>query len=191
MEKLKNLLKSKRFWTLVAAVVAALTAFFTSSCVGYTQLRRSGIHCDTVEFNQFYKSKNFVSCAQTISTSSPISFHSRSFLVKKNMSVPSRCSFVNRFPRRLRSALGSVFRSTTPLISPFAGLLTISQGKDSISYSVVMPPQMNFTSRSTSAPGSALALALTFPAFVSRRGGRRGRPRPKTTKTIPIGGRHL
>lgn len=32
MEKLKALLKSKRFWELVAAIVAALTAFFLTSC---------------------------------------------------------------------------------------------------------------------------------------------------------------
>lgn len=33
MEKLKNLLKSKKFWTLVSAIVAALSAFFLTSCV--------------------------------------------------------------------------------------------------------------------------------------------------------------
>lgn len=32
MEKLKNLLKSKKFWTLVSAIVAALSAFFLTSC---------------------------------------------------------------------------------------------------------------------------------------------------------------
>ena len=32
MEKLKALLKSKRFWELVAAIVAGLTAFFLTSC---------------------------------------------------------------------------------------------------------------------------------------------------------------
>ena len=32
MEKLKNLLTSKKFWTLVAAIVAALAAFFTAAC---------------------------------------------------------------------------------------------------------------------------------------------------------------
>lgn len=32
MERLKTLLKSKRFWELVAAIVAALTAFFLTSC---------------------------------------------------------------------------------------------------------------------------------------------------------------
>lgn len=32
MEKLKNLLKSKKFWTLLSAIVAALSAFFLTSC---------------------------------------------------------------------------------------------------------------------------------------------------------------
>lgn len=32
MEKLKNLLTSKKFWTLVSAIVAAISAFFLTSC---------------------------------------------------------------------------------------------------------------------------------------------------------------
>lgn len=32
MGKLKDLLKSKKFWTLVSAIVAALSAFFLTSC---------------------------------------------------------------------------------------------------------------------------------------------------------------
>lgn len=32
METLKKILRSKKFWTLIAALVAAFTAFFTSSC---------------------------------------------------------------------------------------------------------------------------------------------------------------
>lgn len=32
MEKLKNLLTSKKFWTLVSAIVAAVSAFFLTSC---------------------------------------------------------------------------------------------------------------------------------------------------------------
>lgn len=32
MEELKNLLKSKKFWTLVSAIVAAVSAFFLTSC---------------------------------------------------------------------------------------------------------------------------------------------------------------
>lgn len=32
MEKLKDLLTSKKFWTLVSAIVAAVSAFFLTSC---------------------------------------------------------------------------------------------------------------------------------------------------------------
>ena len=32
MEESKNLLTSKKFWTLVGAIVAALSAFFLTSC---------------------------------------------------------------------------------------------------------------------------------------------------------------
>lgn len=32
MEKLKSILRSKAFWTLVTSIVAALAAFFMSSC---------------------------------------------------------------------------------------------------------------------------------------------------------------
>lgn len=38
MEKLKNLLTSKKFWTLVSAVVAALSAFFLRLALPLTML---------------------------------------------------------------------------------------------------------------------------------------------------------
>lgn len=60
MEKLKSLLTSKSFWTLVAAIVAALTAFFTSSCTGYQRIERYGVHIDTVYFDQYLRHKNYV-----------------------------------------------------------------------------------------------------------------------------------
>lgn len=59
MEKLKNLLKSKKFWTLVAAIVAALTAFFTTSCSASAKVQRSGIHIDTVRVDYIVRSRNF------------------------------------------------------------------------------------------------------------------------------------
>lgn len=48
MEKIRNLVKSKRFWTLLAALVAALSAFFMSSCSATAKVQRSGVHIDTV-----------------------------------------------------------------------------------------------------------------------------------------------
>ena len=60
MEKLKQILMSKKFWTLVAAIVAALTAFFTTSCTGYNFVKRHGAHFDTVYMEQYIRGKNYV-----------------------------------------------------------------------------------------------------------------------------------
>lgn len=58
MEKFKNLLKSKKFWTLIAALVAALAAFFTSSCSASARVSKSGIHIDTVRVDYIIRSRN-------------------------------------------------------------------------------------------------------------------------------------
>lgn len=60
VEKIKYLLTSKKFWTLVAAIVAALTAFFTTSCTGYNFIKRHGTHIDTVYMEQYIRNKNYV-----------------------------------------------------------------------------------------------------------------------------------
>lgn len=58
MEKLKALLTSKKFWTLVASIVAALSAFFLSSCSASAKVSRSGIHIDTVRVDYIIRSRN-------------------------------------------------------------------------------------------------------------------------------------
>lgn len=60
MEKLKSLLKSKRFWTLVSALVAALSAFFMSSCAASAKVQRHGVHIDTVRVDYIIRSRNIV-----------------------------------------------------------------------------------------------------------------------------------
>ena len=52
MEKLKQLLTSKKFWTLVAALVAAFAAFFTTSCATSTSLTVRGAQVDSLDFNR-------------------------------------------------------------------------------------------------------------------------------------------
>ena len=59
MEKLKNLLTSKKFWTLVSAIVAALSAFFLTSCAAQAKVQRSGIHVDTVRVDYIVRSRMF------------------------------------------------------------------------------------------------------------------------------------
>lgn len=61
MQKLKDLLSSKKFWTLVAAIVAALSAFFATSCSAQAKINRSGVHIDTVRVDYIIRSRNYQS----------------------------------------------------------------------------------------------------------------------------------
>lgn len=52
VKNLKQLLTSKKFWTLVAALVAAFAAFFTTSCATSTTLTVRGAQVDSLDFNR-------------------------------------------------------------------------------------------------------------------------------------------
>lgn len=54
----KPFYKSKAFWTLVSSIVAALSAFFLSSCSAQARLQRSGVHIDTVRVDYIIRSNN-------------------------------------------------------------------------------------------------------------------------------------
>lgn len=51
--------KSKAFWTLVSSIVAALAAFFLSSCSAQAKVVRTGVHIDTVRVDYIIRSNNF------------------------------------------------------------------------------------------------------------------------------------
>lgn len=59
MEKLKQILKSKKFWTLIAAIVSALAAFFTVGCAAQAKVHRDGVHIDTVRVDYIVRSRSF------------------------------------------------------------------------------------------------------------------------------------
>lgn len=64
MQKFKDLLSSKKFWTLVAAIVAALSAlsaFFATSCSAQAKVNRAGVHIDTVRVEYIMRSRNYQS----------------------------------------------------------------------------------------------------------------------------------
>jgi len=50
--------KSKAFWTLISSIVAALAAFFLSSCSAQARMHRSGVHIDTVRVDYIIRSNN-------------------------------------------------------------------------------------------------------------------------------------
>lgn len=200
MEKLKSLLTSKKFWTLVAAIVAALTAFFTTSCAAQAKIRREGVHIDTVRVDYIIRSKNFqtlTSCStidqfgpilrrstpksclsMSVSGTSTVSATIISFLpvTFSGFSTPQRISTLPDYNVFLsRSSSTRLISSITPTRSSSA-----------------MAPR--FLSRPTCHIfGEKCLIALVPIAFLrrSRRGGRRGKGRPKGTKSIPIGGSHF
>jgi len=51
--------KSKAFWTLISSIVAALAAFFLSSCSVQAKVYRNGVHIDTVRIDYIIRSNNF------------------------------------------------------------------------------------------------------------------------------------
>ena len=59
MSRFVDLITSKKFWTLIAAIVAALAAFFTVGCAAQAKVQRAGVHIDTVRVDYIVRSRSF------------------------------------------------------------------------------------------------------------------------------------
>lgn len=190
MSRLLSLLKSKKFWTLVAAIVAALTAFFTASCQYSGTLFRTGVHNDTVRYEYRVRSRNaVVSCNQL--NLIPEFFRSTRVLNASIVSATSR-------PAKTVSFHGHLETLTPVILSKFkrfCALSTISNyptfTESNLSCSI--SPALQSSARCENS--GFICLASLLPSgFVkrSRRGGRRGKGRPRpSTKTVSLGGSHL
>lgn len=205
MEKIKSLLTSKKFWTLVAAIVTALTVFFTTGCATQIELRRKGLHCDSVEYYQIIKSNNFnksVLWSQVSSFKSPLrhvcgnlrllSMRSVSLSNDHRSSVslksPVLSFWSSGFPVGYLSSSLKLFKSSIGKVSRFLSLDSVCS----------IPEYMSsLTSTRRSRLFSDIGLLALVPLAVpisgscQRRGGRRGRPSGSKIKNIPLGGRHL
>lgn len=190
MNKFLSLLKSKKFWTLVAAIVAALTAFFTASCQYSGTLFRTGVHNDTVRYEYRVRSRNaVVSCNQRIlipeffrSTRSSTDF------ITFATSRPAQTASLLGHSKILTPAIPLVFRSACGL-STISNYPTFTVSNPSCSISPVL--QSNALCESSGFICLASLLPISF-VKRSRRGGRRGKGRPRpSTKTVSLGGSHL
>lgn len=190
MSKLLSLLKSKKFWTLVAAIVAALTAFFTVSCQYSGILFRTGVHNDTVRYEYRVRSRNaVVSCNQLNLIPEFFRFTRWSTdSIVFATSRPAQTASLLGHSKILTPAIPLVFRSVCGLstISNYP-IFTVSNPSCSIS------PVLKSNALCESSGFICLASLLPI-GFVrrSRRGGRRGKGRPRPgTKTVSLGGSHL
>lgn len=197
MSKFLALLKSKKFWTLVAALVAALAAFFTTSCAAQAKVSREGIHIDTVRVDYIIRSKSFQTIAQCrtkLSTNFQVYSIPRFF--------PSTPAFGNSiesvttiFPTMVVCNGDShppILRrsSCSRFLSP-SSIMKLISFTTPIPFFSAMAPQYSSRPICRTFGGKCLALFLPI-AFVKRsrrRGGRKGHP--KGTKTVPLGGSHL
>lgn len=201
MSKFLALLKSKKFWTLVTAIVAALSAFFLTSCVSAGSILRRGVHHDTVEYQFKIRSRNFQTFAQcqtklltnfqvhsipTFGQSIPASGTSTAIAIITNSPVIpfAGSSF-------LRRNLTPTFREFMNL-SGITKLISVPVSNKSCS---TVPNGLSVASLSPVTSrifGEKCLIAFVPIAFLKRsrrRGGRKGRP--KGTKTVPLGGSRL
>lgn len=197
MSKRFALLKSKKFWTLVTAIVAALSAFFLTSCVSAGSILRRGVHHDTVEYQFKIRSRNFQTFAQC----------QERFLTNfQAHSIPKSFPSIPAFGNSTKSAMttfqtvavcSGVFLLPTLRWSSYSRFLSPSSITKSTSFTTLTPFSLATVPQYSSRPICRIfgekCLALFLPiAFVKRsrrRGGRKGRP--KGTKTISLGGSHL
>ena len=190
MERILNLLKSKKFWTLVAAIVAALSAFFAASCQYSGTLFRTGVHNDTVRYEYRVRSRNaLVSCNQLISTPEFFRF---------THSSPDFITFVTSRPVQMVSFHG---HSETPMPAILLASRSVFGLSITSNYPIITASSLNCSvtpalrSNVLRESFGSVCLASLLPiGFVkrSRRGGRRGKGRPRpSTKTVTLGGSHL
>lgn len=197
-EKILSLLKSKKFWTLVTAIVAALAAFFTVSCAAQARVQREGVHIDTVRVDYIIKSRNI----QTLSLCPENKSRSIADILTATISLPICSSLATAGPRSEVSCssisctpfpIGSMKSSMPCLTSKFPSIITGNCSLESV--------RTMFFSRSPERPSgnscsviSMIAnlsfLGLSLPRSSARRG-RGGKGRPKGTKSVPLGGSHL
>lgn len=194
---MRNLLKSKAFWTLVSAIVAALSAFFLASCSAQAKVQRSGVHIDTVRVDYIIRSRNYT--AQCLYNLSPIEFLLNSKSVSTALPLLfGDCSNAASLGDLKVNFCGSGFPIPLMMLN-----LSLSSSRSAIVASripirrnsgclLVNPILFSGSRQRTisgwSTPPLFAAILLSIPLSRGRRGGRR---KGKPVKNIPLGGRHL
>lgn len=193
-----SVLKSKKFWTLVAAIVAALAAYFTVSCAAQARVQREGVHIDTVRVDYIIKSRNI----QTLSLCPENESRSIADILIATTSLPICSSLATAGPKSeefssfilsIPFPIGSMKSSMPCLTSKFPSTITGNCSLEdfkTIFFSNSLERSFGNSCSVISMSASLLFSGLLLPRSCGRRG-RGGKRRPKGTKTVPLGGSHL
>lgn len=201
MSKLLALLKSKKFWTLVTAIVAALSAFFLTSCVSAGSVFRRGVHHDTVEYQFKIRSRNFQTFAQC--QTKPSTNFQQPLIRTFGLSIPASLTstvtaITMNSPAILFAGSSYLRKNPMPTFRVFMDPLSITKSTSVPASKISCSMVLNGLSAASLSPvisrtfGGKCLIAFVPIAFLKRsrrRGGRKGRP--KGTKTVPLGGSHL
>lgn len=193
-----SVLKSKKFWTLVTAIVAALAAYFTVSCAAQARVQREGVHIDTVRVDYIIKSRNIQTlslCPENKSRSIvdiltlTTSFSIFSSLATAGPKLEEFSSFILSTP----FPIGSMKSSMPCLTSKFLSTTTVNCSLEDFKtmfFSNSLERSFGNSCSVISMSASLLFSGLLLPRSCGRRG-RGGKRRPKSTKSVPLGGSHL
>lgn len=193
-----SVLKSKKFWTLVTAIVAALAAYFTVSCAAQARVQREGVHIDTVRVDYIIKSRN----VQTVSLCPENKSRSIADILTATTSLPIFSSLATAGPKSeefsnfifsIPFPIGFMKSSMLCPISKFPSTITGNCSLENariISFSNSLEKPSGNSCSVISMSASLLFSGLLLPRSCGRRG-RGGKGRPKGTKTVPLGGSHL
>lgn len=193
-----SVLKSKKFWTLVTAIVAALAAYFTVSCAAQARVQREGVHIDTVRVDYIIKSRNIQTlslCPENKSRSIvdiltlTTSFSIFSSLATAGPKLEEFSSFILSTP----FPIGSMKSSMPCLTSKFLSTTTVNCSLEDFKtmfFSNSLERSFGNSCSVISMSASLLFSGLLLPRSCGRRG-RGGKRRPKSTKSVPLGGSRL
>ena len=197
-EKIMSVLKSKKFWTLVTAIVAALAAYFTVSCAAQARVQREGIHIDTVRVDYIIKSRNI----QTLSLCPENKSRSIVDILTLTTSFPIFSSLATAGPKSEEFSsfilstpflIGSMKSLMPCLTSKFLSTTTVNCSLEDFKamfFSNSLERSFGNSCSVISMSASLLFSGLLLPRSCGRRG-RGGKRRPKSTKSVPLGGSHL
>lgn len=196
-----SVLKSKKFWTLVTAIVAALAAYFTVSCAAQARVQREGVHIDTVRVDYIIKSRNI----QTLSLCPENHNFGLKSIVPTSMLtisswISSRCAMVGPKSEAFCSSIFSTpfvldsMKLSMPCLTSKSLSTTIgncfSENVRTIFFLNSPAKPFGDSCSVISMSASLLFSGLLLPRSCGRRG-RGGKGRPKGTKSVPLGGSHL